>query len=70
MMIGVCNKAFIPTVINPLAPQRQEQSLFVIHLFADSIGTVWPDITLPKKSTASLEFNDPSIEFEEFVPGK
>jgi len=70
MMIGVCNKAFIPTVINPLAPQRQEQSLFVIHLFTDSIGIASPDITIPKKSTASIEFNDPSIELEEFVPGK
>ena len=70
MMIGVCNKAFIPTVINPLAPQRQEQSLFVIHLFTDSIGIASPDITIPKKSTASIEFNDPSIELEEFVPVK
>jgi len=70
MMIGVCNKAFIPTVINPLAPQRQEQSLFVIHLFTDSIGIASPDITIPKKSTASIEFNDPSIELEESMPIK
>jgi len=70
MMIGICDKAFIPTVINPRAPQRQEQSLFVIHLFTDSIGTASPDITIPKKSSASKEFNDPSIELEELAPGK
>jgi hypothetical protein len=61
MMVGICNKAFSPTVISPLAPQRQEQSLFVVHLFTESIGTASPDINIPKKSAASPEELDPAI---------
>ncbi|MCY2974267.1 MAG: hypothetical protein NTW52_06325 [Planctomycetota bacterium] len=70
MMVGICNKAFSPIVINPLAPQRQEQSLFVVHLFTESIGTASPDINIPKKSAASEEDLDPAIFSEELTPAK
>ncbi len=70
MMIGMCDKAFSPTVITPLAPQRQEQSLFIIHLFPDSIGNASPDINIPKKSLASGEDLDAEIAPEDVLPAK
>jgi hypothetical protein len=62
MMIGVCDQAFSPTVIAPVASQSQDKSLFIIHLFRDSIGTASPDINIPKKSPSQAGSDDPSFD--------
>jgi len=55
LMIGLSSRSFDSTVVTPLAPQHQNQSIVMVHGYPKSIGIPSPDINLPAKSNPSLE---------------
>jgi len=55
LMIGLSSRSFDSTVVRPLAPQHQNQSIVIVHGYPKSIGIPSPDINLPAKSNPSQE---------------